>query len=113
MYLRNASGVLIFFDVTKYDALPSPALCTFPDVNYMHRPRRETFEHVPDWVAEARSRASEQVSIVLVGCKKDLVAQRAVTRDEASKYAEASGAPDCLLSLAYTRPRHWIRRSEC
>lgn len=65
-------------------------------------PRRETFEHLPDWLAQIRPIAGENMSVILLGCKKDLEAQRAVTRDEGSKFAEANGASQRLSSLPYT-----------
>ena len=49
-YFRGATGALLVYDIT----------------------RRETFEHVQDWLKELRAAADPHISIILVGNKCDL-----------------------------------------
>ncbi|XP_064327234.1 ras-related protein Rab-42-like [Phalacrocorax carbo] len=66
-FYRSAAGVLLVFDLTN----------------------RASFEHVPEWYHEA---AGEQPpAFVLVGHKCDLVAERAVSAEEARHLAASLG----------------------
>ena len=49
-YYKGAIGVLLVYDIT----------------------RKETFTHVSKWLEEIKSNISEQITIILIGNKKDL-----------------------------------------
>eukprot|EP00756_Hemistasia_phaeocysticola_P026762 Hpha_TRINITY_DN16082_c4_g3::TRINITY_DN16082_c4_g3_i1::g.120167::m.120167/K07880/RAB4B; Ras-related protein Rab-4B len=68
-YYRGAVGCLLVYDITA----------------------RETYEHVPQWLADARNLAGNSVVVMLVGNKADLSDRRAVTHIEASQFAQQQG----------------------
>lgn len=72
-YFRGASGALLVFDLS----------------------RRQTFEHVTDWLNDLRQIAEPDIVVVLVGNKADLAthddSKRQVTRAEAEAWARANG----------------------
>lgn len=68
-YYRGAAGALLVFDITN----------------------RDSFNSLPDWLNDARSLASPNIVILLVGNKKDLDADREVTFLEASQFAQENG----------------------
>lgn len=69
-YYRNSVGGLLVFDITN----------------------RRSFEHVKDWLEEARMHVQPfQIVFLLVGHKCDLVSQREVTREEAEKLSSDCG----------------------
>jgi Ras-related protein Rab-4B len=65
-YYRGAAGALLVYDITS----------------------RETFNALTNWLVDARSLASPNIVIILVGNKKDLDAEREVTFLEASRFAQ-------------------------
>ncbi|NXG64371.1 RAB42 protein, partial [Hemiprocne comata] len=67
-FYRSAAGVLLVFDLTN----------------------RASFEHVPDWHREATA-GDHPPACVLVGHKCDLVAERAVSAEEAERLATTLG----------------------
>ena len=83
-YFRGATGALLVYDIT----------------------RRETFEHVQEWLDELRAAADPHISIILVGNKSDLAdedsGKRAVTIDEAREWAELHGLKACVETSAKT-----------
>ena len=103
-YFRGATGALLVYDIT----------------------RRETFEHVQDWLNELRAAADPHISIILVGNKCDLADRgggdgggggdgdgggggagsgggaRAVTFEEARAWAERNGLKACVETSAKT-----------
>ncbi|XP_009997727.1 PREDICTED: ras-related protein Rab-39A [Chaetura pelagica] len=69
-YYRNSVGGLLVFDITS----------------------RRSFEHVKDWLEEAKMHVQPfQIVFLLVGHKCDLVSQREVTREEAEKLSADCG----------------------
>lgn len=52
---------------------------------------RETYNSLTNWLTDARTLASPNIVIVLVGNKKDLEADREVTFMEASRFAQENG----------------------
>ncbi|KKA27432.1 hypothetical protein TD95_002011 [Thielaviopsis punctulata] len=68
-YFRGASGALLVFDLT----------------------RKQTFDHVTDWLADLRQIAEPDIVVVLVGNKADLIqdneTKREVSRAEAEEWA--------------------------
>uniref|UniRef100_A0A8U7NH39 Uncharacterized protein n=1 Tax=Corvus moneduloides TaxID=1196302 RepID=A0A8U7NH39_CORMO len=66
-FYRSAAGVLLVFDLTN----------------------RASFEHVPEWYHEAAG--DQPPAFVLVGHKCDLVAERAVSAEEAGHLAATLG----------------------
>lgn len=83
-YFRGATGALLVYDIT----------------------RRETFEHVQEWLDELRAAADQNISIILVGNKCDLAeadpGKRKVTVEEAREWAEAHGLKAAVETSAKT-----------
>ena len=52
---------------------------------------RETYNSLTNWLTDARTLASPNIVIILVGNKKDLDADREVTFLEASRFAQENG----------------------
>lgn len=75
---------------------------------------RETYNALTNWLTDARTLASPNIVIVLVGNKKDLDADREVTFMEASRFAQENGQhyvisdghfpPKYLLSISPSPP---------
>ncbi|WAR19838.1 RAB4B-like protein [Mya arenaria] len=65
-YYRGAAGALLVYDITS----------------------RETYNALTNWLTDARTLASPNIVITLVGNKKDLEAEREVTFLEASRFAQ-------------------------
>ena len=91
MYYRGSLGTLLIFDLTN----------------------SATFEHLPGWIEEVRSNVKNEIPLLLVGNKSDLVDQRAISLDEINVftrdfnlfYMETSaktgeGVGDCFYILA-------------
>ena len=66
-------------------------LFTFPPSPSLSFPSRETYNALTNWLTDARTLASPNIVIVLVGNKKDLEADREVTFMEASRFAQENG----------------------
>eukprot|EP01029_Cantina_marsupialis_P022603 TRINITY_DN5520_c0_g2_i5.p1 TRINITY_DN5520_c0_g2~~TRINITY_DN5520_c0_g2_i5.p1 ORF type:complete len:141 (-),score=24.76 TRINITY_DN5520_c0_g2_i5:233-655(-) len=58
---------------------------------YFYIRRRETFNHLPRWLKEARTHSSKDMVIMLVGNKTDLEHKRTVSFEEGKKFAEDNG----------------------
>ncbi|KAK9464336.1 P-loop containing nucleoside triphosphate hydrolase protein [Lipomyces arxii] len=83
-YFRNATGCLLVYDVT----------------------RRETFNHVQEWLADLRAQADPEICVLLVGNKCDLSdTQRQVSVQEAREWAAANGLMDFVETSAKTGDR--------
>jgi Ras-related protein Rab-4B len=65
-YYRGAAGALLVYDITS----------------------RETYNTLTTWLTDARTLASPNICIILLGNKKDLDADREVTFLEASRFAQ-------------------------
>jgi len=78
-YLQGTNGALILFDLT----------------------RKETYEHLKDWVRELTAFAG-QVPFIVVGNKADLSEERAVSEEEGKKIIEELGATDYIETSAKT-----------
>lgn len=68
-YYRGAAGALLVYDIT----------------------RRDSFEHVSNWLQEARANADPELVITLVGNKCDKVAERQVSYEEGHGFAHRYG----------------------
>ncbi|KAK1463685.1 Ras family protein [Colletotrichum cuscutae] len=76
-YFRGASGALLVFDLS----------------------RKQTFQHVTDWLNDLRQIAEPDIVVILVGNKADLTQgedgdgnnKREVTKDEAEEWARRNG----------------------
>jgi Ras-related protein Rab-4B len=68
-YYRGAAGALLVYDITS----------------------RETFNALANWLSDARTLASPNIVILLVGNKRDLDGEREVTFLEASRFAQENG----------------------
>ncbi|KAI2779455.1 ras-domain-containing protein [Daldinia loculata] len=77
-YYRGAHGVIIVYDITS----------------------RKSFLSMEKWIDEARSNASPDAVLYLVGSKLDKVASggRAVSFEEGKAFAESQGAGFCEVS---------------
>jgi len=81
-YYRGAAASLLVYDVT----------------------RRESFEHLREWLAEVRHSTNPAPVISVVGNKTDLQAHRRVSTEEASALAAAEGALFFETSARVDRP---------
>jgi len=68
-YYRGAAGALLVYDIT----------------------RRDSFEHVTQWLQEARSNADPDLVITLVGNKNDRSHERVVSYEEGRSFAQQNG----------------------
>ena len=62
---------------------------------------RETYNALANWLTDARTLASPNIVIVLVGNKKDLESDREVTFMEASRFAQENGKLSCTHLLLW------------
>ncbi|GAM28357.1 hypothetical protein SAMD00019534_115330, partial [Acytostelium subglobosum LB1] len=65
-YYRGSAGVILVYDIAN----------------------RETYNHITNWLSDARALASKDVTIILVGNKSDMSAEREVSFLEAIKVAQ-------------------------
>ncbi|GFS60683.1 ras-related protein Rab-4B, partial [Nephila pilipes] len=65
-YYRGAAGALLVYDITS----------------------RESYNSLSNWLVDARTLASPNIAVLLVGNKKDLEEDREVTFLEASRFAQ-------------------------
>ena len=81
-YFRGASGALLVFDLS----------------------RRQTFQHVTDWLNDLRQIAEPDIVVILVGNKADLTQleqnKREVTREEAEEWARRNGVLEYVETSA-------------
>ncbi|POR38083.1 Ras-related protein RABB1b [Tolypocladium paradoxum] len=81
-YFRGASGALLVFDLS----------------------RKQTFQHVTDWLNDLRQIAEPDIVVILVGNKADLAQQednkREVTREEAEEWAKRNGVMEYVETSA-------------
>ncbi|KJZ77089.1 hypothetical protein HIM_03410 [Hirsutella minnesotensis 3608] len=81
-YFRGASGALLVFDLS----------------------RKQTFQHVTDWLNDLRQIAEPDIVVILVGNKADLTQQeenkREVTREEAESWAKRNGVMEYVETSA-------------
>jgi Ras-related protein Rab-2A len=81
-YFRGASGALLVFDLS----------------------RRQTFQHVTDWLSDLRQIAEPDIVVILVGNKADLTQQednkREVTKEEAEEWASKNGVMEYVETSA-------------
>lgn len=53
--------------------------------------RRETFNHLANWLEDARQHANPNMTIMLIGNKCDLAHRRAVSKEEGEQFAKENG----------------------
>ncbi|XP_055356585.1 ras-related protein Rab-2A [Paramacrobiotus metropolitanus] len=68
-YYRGAAGALLVYDIT----------------------RRDTFDHLTNWLEDARQHSSSNMVIMLIGNKCDLESRREVKREEGEAFAREHG----------------------
>ena len=68
-YYRDAAGALLVYDIT----------------------RRESFNHLTRWLEEARQNGNPNMTIMLIGNKRDLEHRRAVSTKEGEVFAAENG----------------------
>ena len=76
-YYRGAAGALLVYDISN----------------------RESYNSLTNWLTDARTLASPNICIVLVGNKKDLEGEREVTFMEASRFAQENGKYKALYTI--------------
>ena len=76
-YYRGAAGALLVYDISN----------------------RESYNSLTNWLTDARTLASPNICIVLVGNKKDLEGEREVTFMEASRFAQENGKYNALYPI--------------
>ena len=69
-YYRGAVGAMVVFDLTQ----------------------RETYEAVPKWLVSLKQAAGEEINVLLVANKSDLVSERCIEEKEARGLAKTTGA---------------------
>ena len=80
-YYRGSNGILLVYDITQ----------------------RSTYEHIDRWLKEIREHEynyTEDAVIILVGNKTDLEQSRAVSTEEAQKFAGQYPKNDYMLGPA-------------
>jgi Ras-related protein Rab-2A len=92
-YYRGASGTLLVFDVT----------------------RRETFEHVTQWLQDAQEHSNLPMTILLIGNKSDLANQREVSTEEAHAFAQEKGLTylETSAKTAHNVERAFLDTAKC
>ena len=78
-YYRGAIGVIIVYDIT----------------------RPETFQHVPNWLNDAKNLARNECSICVVGNKSDLKDNRIVKYNDGAKFCQENSNYIKLLDLIH------------
>eukprot|EP01114_Cavostelium_apophysatum_P021967 TRINITY_DN780_c0_g1_i1.p1 TRINITY_DN780_c0_g1~~TRINITY_DN780_c0_g1_i1.p1 ORF type:complete len:207 (+),score=50.48 TRINITY_DN780_c0_g1_i1:146-766(+) len=68
-YYRGTTGALLVYDIT----------------------RRETYDHLTEWLEDCRKYSNPNMVIMLIGNKCDLEEKRAVSREEGERFAKANG----------------------
>ena len=68
-YYRAAAGALLVYDIT----------------------RKDSFNHLTEWLNEARFNGNPSMAITLLGNKCDLETQRMVSAEEGQRYAKENG----------------------
>ena len=53
--------------------------------------RRETFTHATKWLDDVRTNSSKNVTVILIGNKKDLEDKRQVSYEEGEAFAKENG----------------------
>lgn len=80
-YYRGAHGIIIAFDLTEY----------------------ETFDNVKMWLKEVEKYAdTNNLNLLLVGCKSDLEDDRKITYEYAKDYADSLHMPYIEVSSKYS-----------
>ena len=60
---------------------------------------RESYNALTNWLTDARTLASPNIVIILVGNKKDLESEREVTFMEATRFAQENGVCVCVSNV--------------
>eukprot|EP01117_Protostelium_nocturnum_P020583 TRINITY_DN9337_c0_g1_i1.p1 TRINITY_DN9337_c0_g1~~TRINITY_DN9337_c0_g1_i1.p1 ORF type:complete len:204 (-),score=49.74 TRINITY_DN9337_c0_g1_i1:65-676(-) len=68
-YYRGTSGALLVYDIT----------------------RRDTFNHLAEWLEDCRKYSNANIVIMLIGNKCDLEEKRQVSKEEGEKFAKDNG----------------------
>jgi len=68
-YYRGTTGALLVYDIT----------------------RRDTFDHLTEWLEDCKKYSNPNIVIMLIGNKCDLEEKRAVSREEGEQFAKQHG----------------------
>ena len=64
-YYRNANGLMLLYDITKYESLMG----------------------LTQWIEDVKRYAASDILMVLVGAKQDLASRREITMEQAKNFA--------------------------
>lgn len=79
-----------FLSLVKIPCVLSKQICVIATLFYLPL-SRETYNTLTTWLTDARTLASPNIVIILLGNKKDLDGDREVTFLEASRFAQENG----------------------
>ena len=102
-YYRGAAGAILVSDITRL-FIPLKR----DNHKLTARYSRDTYNHVPSWLSDARNLANKDIVIILVGNKTDLTEEREVTFLEASRFAQEHGIGLCLLKETQLKLRSHV-----
>lgn len=88
-YYRNAHAIMLYFDLTD----------------------RDSFYHLAMWLTEIQKYASEEVTLILIGTKADLIHRRVISAEEIAvfcrehkiEYQETSAKTSDGIEVAFNR----------
>ncbi len=64
---------------------------TILHLHTFHYSRRETFDHLVEWLEDCRKYSNPNIVIMLIGNKSDLEEKRAVSKEEGERFAKEHG----------------------
>lgn len=59
----------------------------------------DSFNHIQQWLTEARQFSRQEATFIIVGNKKDLTSQRVVEMTEGAKFAQENGKRRLKLTI--------------
>lgn len=87
MYYRNANCAVVVYDITQPVSQQGRVRLLIVWLT-MPVPSQSSLEKAKSWIRELQRQADSNIVIALAGNKTDLASRRAVSTEEAQKYAE-------------------------